>query len=95
MQYLGDFTSCPFCNCVVLMCCFVCVLERGTGCSLIGGDAIMVGMIVAVCILSVLFLTMAAVVFCEAPRDMRDVFCFLAMLAFCVIAVLAFVVKGF
>lgn len=94
MQYLGDLTSCPFCNCVVFVRCLVCVLERGTGYSLIGGDVIMVSMIVAVCILSVLFLTMAATVFCEAPRDMRDVFCFLAMLAFCVIVVLVFVVKG-
>ena len=68
--------------------------ERGTGYSLIGGDAIMVSMIVAVCILSVLFLTLAVTVFCESSRDMRDVFCFLAMLAFCVIVVLVFVVKG-
>ena len=36
----------------------------------------MVGMIVAVCILSALFLTMAATVFCELPRNARDVFCF-------------------
>jgi hypothetical protein len=78
----------------VFVCCFVCGLERGAGYSLIGGDVIIVCMIVAVCILSVLFLTMAATVFCEAPRDMRDVFCFLAMLAFCVIVVLVFVVKG-
>lgn len=54
----------------------------------------MVSMIVAVCILSVLFLTLAVTVFCESSRDMRDVFCFLAMLAFCVIVVLVFVVKG-
>lgn len=40
----------------------------------------MVGMIVSVCILSVLFLIMAATVFCEAPRDVRDVFCFLLCL---------------
>ena len=40
----------------------------------------MVGMIVAVCILSALFLTMAATVFCELPRDWRDTFCFLVML---------------
>ena len=56
---------------------------------------IMVGMIVAVCILSALFLTMAAMVFCELPRDACDVFCFLAMLAVGVAIVLGFVVKGF
>lgn len=55
----------------------------------------MVGMIVAVCILSVLFLTMAATVFCELPRDWRDTFCFLAMLVVSVAMVLGFVVKGF
>lgn len=54
----------------------------------------MVGMVVVVCILSVLFLVMAVTVFCEAPRDMRDVFCFLAMLAVSVVIVLVFVVKG-
>ena len=51
----------------------------------------MVGMIVAVCILSVLFFTMAATVFCELPRDARDVFCFLVMLAVSVPTVLVFV----
>lgn len=55
----------------------------------------MVGMIIAVCILSVLFLTMAATVFCELPRDWRDTFCFLVMLAVSVVMVLIFVVKGF
>nr|DAK65565.1 MAG TPA: hypothetical protein [Caudoviricetes sp.] len=55
----------------------------------------MVGMIVAVCTLSALFLTMAATVFCELPRDWRDTFCFLAMLAVSVVMVLIFVVKGF
>jgi hypothetical protein len=54
----------------------------------------MVGMIVAVCILFVLFLTMAATVFCELPRNARDVFCFLAMLAVGVAIVLAFIVRG-
>lgn len=52
-------------------------------------------MIVAVCILSVLFLTMSAMVFCELPRDWRDTFCFLVMLAVSVVVVLIFVVKGF
>ena len=74
------------------MCRIVCVLERGTGHGLIGGDVVMVGMIVAVCILSALFLTMAAMVFCELPRDMRDVFCFLVMLAVGVAVVLVFIV---
>lgn len=55
----------------------------------------MVGMIVAVCILSVLFLTVAAMVFCELPRDWRDAFCFLVMLVASVTMVLVFVVKGF
>lgn len=54
----------------------------------------MVGMIVAVCILSALFFTVAAMVFCELPRDMRDVFCFLVMLAVGVAVVLAFIVRG-
>ena len=78
----------------MFVCCFVCVLERGTGYSLIGGDVIMVGMVVAVCILSVLFLAMAATVFCELPRNARDVFCFLVMLTVSVAIVLVFVVKG-
>lgn len=54
----------------------------------------MVGMVVAVCILSALFLTLAAMVFCELSRDMRDVFCFLAVLAVGVAVVLAFIVGG-
>ena len=64
------------------------------GLSLIGGDVIMVGMIVAVCIISVLFLIMAATVFCELPRNARDAFCFLVMLGASVAIVLVFVVKG-
>lgn len=55
----------------------------------------MIGMIIAVCILSVLFLTTAATVFCELPRDWRDVFCFLVMLVVSVAMVLVFVMKGF
>lgn len=54
----------------------------------------MIGMIVVVCILSVLFLVMAAMVFCELSRDARDAFCFLVMLAVSVAIVLVFVVKG-
>ena len=60
-----------------------------------GEVGIMVGMIVAVCILSALFLTMAATVFCELPRSARDVFCFLVMLVVSVAVVLVFVMKGF
>ena len=55
----------------------------------------MVGMVVVVCILSVLFLTVVATVFCELPRDWRDTFCFLVMLVVSVAVVLVFVVKGF
>lgn len=54
----------------------------------------MVGMIVAVCILSALFFTVAAMVFCELPCDMRDVFCFLVMLAVGVAVLLVFIVRG-
>ena len=49
--------------------------------------------IVAVCLFSVLFITSCAVVFREAPRDMQDVCCFLAMLLASVAVVLVFVVK--
>ena len=49
------------------------------------------GMIVAVCIISVLFLTIVATVSCELPRNARDVFCFLVMLAVSVSTVLVFV----
>jgi hypothetical protein len=55
----------------------------------------MVGVIVAVCILSMLFLVMAATVFCELPRNARDVFCFLVMLVAVVAVVLVSVVKEF
>lgn len=51
-------------------------------------------MIIAVCIISVLFLIMAATVFCELPRNARDVFCFLVMLTVSVAIMLVFVVKG-
>lgn len=54
----------------------------------------MSGMIIAVCILSVLFLTVAAMVFCELPRDARDVFCFFVMLAVGVAIVLVSIVRG-
>lgn len=54
----------------------------------------MVGMTVAVCILSALFLIMVATVFCELPRNARDVFCFLVMLGVSVAIVLVSFVKG-
>lgn len=79
----------------MFVCCIVCVLGRSKGYSLVGGDVIMIGMIVAVCILSVLFLTMAATVFCELPRTARDTLCFLVMLVVSVAIVLVFVMKGF
>lgn len=55
----------------------------------------MIGMIIVVTLLSALFLTLSAMVFCELPRSARDVFCFLAMLVVGVVLVLVFVVKGF
>lgn len=55
---------------------------------------IMIDMAIVVVLLAALFLTMAAMVFCELPRDMRDVFCFLVMLAVGVTVVLAFIVGG-
>lgn len=54
----------------------------------------MVGMIVAVCILSALFFVMTAMVFCELSCNARGVFCFLIMLAVGVSIVLGFVVRG-
>lgn len=56
-------------------------------------------MMVDVSIVVILFVIMligvSAVAFREAPRDVRDVFCFLAMLAVSVVLVLVFVLKGF
>lgn len=54
----------------------------------------MIDMAIVVVLFAVLFLTMAAMVFCELPRNARDVFCFLVMLAVGVAIVLVFVVKG-
>lgn len=50
--------------------------------------------IVAV-LFAILLIAVSAEAFCEAPRDMRDVFCFLVMLAVSVVMVLIFVMKGF
>mgnify|MGYP007093271821 CR=1 FL=1 len=88
MQYFRSFASRFFRDYVVFMRHLVCVLKRDRSYSLIGGNVIMVGMIIAVCVLSVLFLTMAATVFCELPRNARDVFCFLVILAVSVSIVL-------
>lgn len=48
-----------------------------------------------VVLFAVLLIAVSAEVFSEAPRDMRDVLCFLVMLIVCVAIVLGFVVKGF
>nr|DAQ04903.1 MAG TPA: hypothetical protein [Caudoviricetes sp.] len=54
----------------------------------------MMCMSIVVILFAVLFLTMAAMVFCELPRDARDVFCFLVMLAVGVAIVLVSIVRG-
>jgi hypothetical protein len=64
------------------------------GLLIVDRGVMMIDMTVVVCILSVLFLTMAATVFCELPRNARDVFCFLVMLAVGVAVVLVFIVRG-
>lgn len=55
----------------------------------------MIGVSIVVILFAILLIMVSAVVFREAPRDVRDVFCFLAMLVVSVILVLVFVVKGF
>lgn len=55
----------------------------------------MIGVSIIVIIFAILLIATTAVAFYEAPRDMRDVLCFLAMLAVSVAIVLVFVVKGF
>jgi hypothetical protein len=40
-------------------------------------------------------IVVSAVAFCEAPRESRDVLCFLAMIVVSVAIVLVFIVKGF
>lgn len=71
--------------------CFVCVLECGTGYSLIGGDVTIIGMSIVVALFVILLTVTTAIAFCEAPRDIRDVLCFLAMLAVGVVIVLVFI----
>lgn len=52
-------------------------------------------MSVVVILFVILLIGVSAAAFCEAPRDVRDVFCFLAMLAVGVVLVLVFVVEDF
>lgn len=55
----------------------------------------MIDMGIVVILFAILLIAVSAVAFREAPREMRDVFCFLAMLALGVVLVLVFVLKGF
>lgn len=55
----------------------------------------MVGMSIVAVLVVILLVGVSAAAFREAPRDVRDVFCFLAMLAVGVVLVLVFVLKGF
>lgn len=55
----------------------------------------MLCMSIVVILFAILLVSTVAVVFCEAQRDVGDVFCFLAMLVVSVVLVLVFVVKGF
>lgn len=50
---------------------------------------------IVVILFAILLIAVSTEAFCEAQRDMRDVFCFLVMLAVSVAMVLVFVVKGF
>lgn len=52
-------------------------------------------MSIVVILFAILLIAVSATVFCEAPRDIRDVFCFLVMLVVSMAMVLVFVVKGF
>lgn len=55
----------------------------------------MVPMGIVVILFAILMIAASADAFREAPRDMRDAMCFLAMLVVSVAIVLVFVVKGF
>lgn len=55
----------------------------------------MVGVSIVVILFVILLIATTVAAFPEAPRDMCDVLCFLAMLAVCVAIVLGFVLKGF
>lgn len=52
-------------------------------------------MSIVVVLFAILLIAVSVGAFCEASRDIRDVFCFLVMLAVGVVMVLVFVVKGF
>lgn len=52
-------------------------------------------MSIAVVLSAILLVAVCAVAFREAQRDVRDVFCFLVMLAVSVAVVLVSIVKGF
>lgn len=52
-------------------------------------------MSIVVVLFAILLVVTCAVAFRETQRDVRDVFCFLAMLAVSVVVALVFVVKGF
>lgn len=49
---------------------------------------------IAVVVLSVIFLVLVVNIVGEAPRVMRDVLCFLAMLVVCLAIVLTVIAKG-
>lgn len=55
----------------------------------------MVCMSIIVIPFAIWLIGLCAVVFCEAPRESRDVLCFLAMIVVSVAIVLVFIVKGF
>lgn len=52
-------------------------------------------MSIVVVLFAILLIALSAEAFCEAPRTVRDVFCFLVMLIVSVAIVLVFVMKGF
>lgn len=58
-----------------------------------GRGVMMIDMVVVVVLFAVLLVAASVEAFSEAPRDMCDVLCFLAMLAVGVAVVLVFVVK--
>ena len=55
----------------------------------------MVCMSIVVILFAILLIAASVNAFREAPRDVRDVLCFLVMLLVCVAVVLVFVVEGF
>lgn len=55
----------------------------------------MVDMSIVAILFVILLIGVSSAAFREAPRDVRDVFCFLAMLAVGVVFVLVFVLEGF